>query len=101
MCPPSVIIHNFHVVGVSVAPHKTDTPLVVDADAVLSRAVMFQLMKPVTRRHSQIHQALGRVKHQKLSPSWLPDVRESADILIMKKPLRVRGLEGLNHIQRI
>jgi hypothetical protein len=29
------------VVGVSVAPHKTDTPLVVDAYAVLPRAVTY------------------------------------------------------------
>jgi hypothetical protein len=35
---------------------------------VLTRAVMFQLMEPVTRRHFQIHQTFGGVQHQKLSP---------------------------------
>jgi hypothetical protein len=55
------------VVGVSIAPHKTDTPLIVDAYTVLPGTVTFQLMKSVTRRNSQIRQTFGRVQHQKLS----------------------------------
>src|SRR5271167_3330501 len=101
MFPPSVIIRNLHVVGVSVAPHKTDTPLVVDAYAVLSRTVTFQLMKSVARRHFQIHQTFGRVQHQQLSSRWLSNVHEATNILIVEKPLRVGALEGLYHIQRI
>jgi hypothetical protein len=89
------------VVGVSVAPHKTDTPLVVDAYTVLPRTVTFQLMKSVTRRHFQIHQTFGRVQHQKLSSRWLPNVHELRNILIVEKPLRDRALEGLYHIQRM
>jgi hypothetical protein len=96
-----MIICNLHVVGVSVAPHKTDTPLVVDADTVLARTVTFQLMKSVTRRHSQIHQVFGRVQHQKLSSRWLSNVHELTNILIVEKPLRVGALKGPYHIQRI
>jgi hypothetical protein len=101
MFPPSVIIRNLDVVGVSVAPHKTDAPLVVDAYTVLPRTVTFQLMKSVTRRHFQIHQTFGRVQDQKLSSRWLSNVHELTDILIVEKPLRVRALEGLYHTQRI
>jgi hypothetical protein len=101
MFPPSVIIRNLHVVSVSVAPHKTNTPLVVDAYAVLPRTVTFQLMKSVTRRHSQIRQTFGRVQHQELSSRWLSNVHEPTNILIVEKPLRVGALEGLYHIQRI
>jgi hypothetical protein len=36
---PSVIIYDFHVVGVAVSPGKADAPLPVDADAVLSGPV--------------------------------------------------------------
>jgi hypothetical protein len=101
MFPPSVIIRNLHVVSVSVAPHKTNTPLVVDAYAVLSRTVTFQLMKSVTRRHSQIRQTFGRVQHQELSSRWLSNVHELTNILIVEKPLRVGTLEGPDHIQRV
>ena len=88
-------------VGVSVAPRKTGTPLVVDAYTVLPRTVTFQLMKSVTRRHSQIRQTFGRVQHQKLSPCWLPNVHKLTNILIVEKPLRVGALEGPYHMQRI
>jgi hypothetical protein len=101
MFPPSVIVCNLHVVGVPVSPHKTDTPLVVDAYTVLPRTVTFQLMKSVTRRHFQIPQTFGRVQHQKLSSGWLSNVHELTNILIVEKPLRVGALEALYHIQRI
>jgi len=102
MFSPSVIIGNLHVVGVTVAPYKTDTPLVVDAYTALPCTVRFQLMQSVTRRHSlEIHQTFGRVQHQKLSSRWLSNVHELTNILIVEKPLRVGTLEGPDHIQRI
>jgi hypothetical protein len=101
MFRPRVIICNLHVVSVSVAPHKTNTPLVVDAYAVLPRTVTFQLMKSVTRRHSQIRQTLGRVQHQELSSRWLSNVHELTNILIVEKPLRVGALEGPYYIQSV
>src|ERR1700722_19829191 len=101
MFPPSVIICNLHVVSVSVTPHKTNTPLVVDAYAVLPRTVTFQLMKSVARRHSQIRQTFGRVQHQELSSCRLSNVHKLTNIPIVKKPLRVEALEGPYHMQRI
>lgn len=97
----SVIVRNLHVVGVAVAPHKTDSPLIVDAYTVLLRTVTFQLMKSVARRHSQIRQTSGRVQHQKLSSCWLSNVHKLANSLIVEKPLRVRTPEGPYHMQRI
>src|SRR5271168_503415 len=101
MLPPSVIIPDLHVVSVSIAPNETNTPLVVDADTVLSRAVTLQRMKPVSRRKIQIHQTFGRVQHQKLAPRRLPNVHELTNTLIAEKPLGVGALKGLYHIQRI
>jgi hypothetical protein len=101
MFSPLVIIRNFHVEGVSIAPHKTDTPLIVDAYTVLPRAIMCELMKPITQRHFQIHQTFGGVQHQELPPCRLPDVHELADVLIVEKPLGVGALEGPYHPFRI
>jgi hypothetical protein len=37
-----MIVHNLHVESVSIFPHEANTPLVIDADAVLPCAVPFQ-----------------------------------------------------------
>jgi hypothetical protein len=87
--------------SVSVAPHKTDPPLIVDAYAVLARSIALQLMKPIARRHSQIRQALGSVKHQKFSPCRLSNIREPANTLIVEQLLRVPAIKGPYHIQSI
>ena len=52
----SVVINNFDLVGVSIAPHETDPPLIVDANAVLSLSISVQRLQTVTRRSSQISQ---------------------------------------------
>src|ERR1700691_6704220 len=85
MFPPSVIICNLHVGRDSVAPHKTSTPLAVDAYAVLPVTLTFQLMKSVTRRHSQIRQTFGRVEHQEFSSRWLSNVHELTNTLVVKR----------------
>src|ERR1039457_7032924 len=35
-----IIVHYFDIVSIIVAPHKTDSPLVIDADAVLADAII-------------------------------------------------------------
>jgi hypothetical protein len=42
-----VIIHNLHVVGIAVAPLKTDAPLVIDADAVLPFSIALQRLQVI------------------------------------------------------
>ena len=52
-------------------PHKTDTPLVVDADAVLSFTIIFQGFEPIGRRYFQVNKCLRLVQHEQLSQSEL------------------------------
>jgi hypothetical protein len=96
-----MIVHDLHVVSVPIFPHKTNAPLIIDADAVLPFAVSLQRVKPVAPRHTQIHQAFGCVQHQQFSSRWLPNIHEPWDILVIEKPPRVGAFEGLYHIQRI
>src|ERR1700758_4292136 len=46
-----VIVDQFNVRGAGCAPGEADTPLVVDAHAVLACAVAGQLLQPVARRY--------------------------------------------------
>jgi hypothetical protein len=49
-----VVINDFNIVGTVVSPHKTDPPLVVDANAVLARSVTSQSLQAVARRNAQV-----------------------------------------------
>lgn len=51
---PLVIVYDFHVMGVVLAPNKADTPLIVDADAVLPDPIAFQNFQSVAGRRPQI-----------------------------------------------
>jgi hypothetical protein len=49
-----VVINNLDIFRVPVTPSETDTPLIVDPDAVLAGAVTCQSLKPITRREPQV-----------------------------------------------
>jgi hypothetical protein len=55
-----MIIHDLYVVCVSIVPHKTNAPLIVNADTVLSRTISLQWMKSVAGRYSQSHLVRSR-----------------------------------------
>jgi hypothetical protein len=59
-----VIIHNFYIFWPLGAwrPFKTDTPLFVDPDTVLSLPVAFQALKPVSRQLTKIAKTQRRFK---------------------------------------
>lgn len=42
-----MVIDDLDVIGVAVAPHKADSPLVIDPDAVLTLSVAVQGLQPV------------------------------------------------------
>lgn len=70
-----MVIHNFHVVGISVVPAKTNAPLVVDSDAVLASAIAFQRFEPISRRRQQLSNFCGCMKNEQLS------TRDTLDVL--------------------
>jgi hypothetical protein len=59
---PSVVIHDFHVVGVALAPHEAHAPALIHADAVLPGAVGAKRLEAVPWRHPELIQRLGGVK---------------------------------------
>ena len=71
-----MIVHNLHFVRVSVPPFEADSPLLVDADAVLPLSVPFQGFQPVSRWHPKILEAnrsvqkLQFVERRLLDVSW-------------------------------
>jgi len=63
-----MIVADFHVIGIIVrAPHKADSPLVVDPDTVLSTPVALQRFKSVAWRVPKVVHDLRCVQHFQLS----------------------------------
>jgi hypothetical protein len=61
-----MVVDDLDVMGISVLPAEADTPLIIDADAVLSGSVATQRFQPVVRRDAQILEVLGIVQHAQL-----------------------------------
>jgi hypothetical protein len=56
-----VVIYYFDVEGIPFVPPKTDSPLIINANAVAPFTASRQLLKPITRRKPQVAKGLSRV----------------------------------------
>jgi hypothetical protein len=63
----SVIVRDLDAGRSRGGPGKADTPLVVDANAVLSRSIASELLETIARRHPQIVECLRSINDQQLS----------------------------------
>ena len=63
----SVVVDDFHVVGVTIDPSKTNTLLIVDPDAVLAFAIALEGFQPIGRWSAQIIQRRGVLEHTQLA----------------------------------
>ena len=57
-----MVIHDFHVVGIPIAPDKADATLIVDANVVLPFAVSVESFKTVPRRRRQVAEFSGNIQ---------------------------------------
>lgn len=74
----SVVIDDFHVVGVTVNPSEADAPLIIDPDAVLAFALNLQCFEPIGRRNAQIFQDGGVPQHAQLAACHGLDIGRQA-----------------------
>jgi hypothetical protein len=58
-----MVVRNFNVRAIAVTPDKTNTPLIVDTNAVLSSAPAFKRFKPIPWWYQQVSQSGGIVQH--------------------------------------
>lgn len=65
-----MVAHDLDVLRPRVRPFKADTPLLVDANAVLPHSVSAELLQAVTRRHPQVIEGLGRVEYGRLAQRY-------------------------------
>ena len=64
-----MVVNNLNVMCIGLFPHKTDTPLVVDSDAVLSFSFPGECFKAIARRNSKIFNTSASVDHAQFPES--------------------------------
>jgi len=76
-----MVINDFHIFRTRIGPAKTDTPLIVDANAVLAETVTLESFKVIPGRHSQIIKTAGDLELPELTSCDLSNLRELPDAL--------------------
>jgi hypothetical protein len=76
-----MVINYFHIFSTCVRPTKTDTPLIVDANAVLTGTITLERFKVISGRHSQIFEPVCDFKLPNLTPRNISNIYESLDTL--------------------
>jgi hypothetical protein len=92
-----VIVHDFYVVAVTVAPDKADAPLVVDPDRVLTLSLSSQGLQSIARRRSQDSQLSRGVKLQQFAQGHSFDGTEALAVMIVKEILGLPREKASDH----
>jgi hypothetical protein len=83
-----MVVNNPNIFGAVLAPAKTNSPLVVDANAVLSLPIAFQRFKPIRRWCQQVPQFRCIVQHLQFAYCDDIDIGKSPDAFsALQRPL--------------
>jgi hypothetical protein len=96
-----MIIDDLDVVGVAIAPNKTDAPLVADADAVLSGSIATKNLQAVARGSDQIPEFDGGVELAQFPQRHALNGRKPSAAEAVVKSFRLWAAKRLNHTHRV
>lgn len=96
-----MVIDNLNVVRAVSLPDEADAILIVDADAVLARAIPFQSLQPIAGRNTEVIQRVGRFHLIELPERDGGESCESAACARKKQIGRLRIPEADNHEERV
>lgn len=79
-----MIIDDFDLLRGAIAPNKTDPPLIVNPDAVLTSSVPRQRFQSIPGNGGQIFQLVCGLEHPEFTPRHVRDTRKLAALLASK-----------------
>ena len=88
-----MVIHNFNVIGFTVTPDKTNPPLIVNPDTMLSVPISLERLETVAWRNPKILQLLGGMKIEELATGHSLDGPKSSYWPIFEESLGFRASE--------
>jgi hypothetical protein len=97
MFDPSVVVHYLDIGRPNISPYKAKTPLIIDADAVLTLPVVLKRLQMVSGWRFHERKCLRGIKLGQLTLSNLDQSLEPARAPSFVQSLSVFALEGLDH----
>lgn len=95
-----MIIYDFDVQDIPGVPLEAHTPLVVDANTILSAPVTVQSFQAIRGRHTQILQCLRPIQHTQLAQRDLLNIGgQSARALALGEDLSRRFCQSVFHLR--
>jgi len=65
-----MVIHDLYFVGISLSPLEANSPLVVDANAILPSTIPGELFEAVAGRNTQIFQLFCGIEYSEFPPGY-------------------------------
>lgn len=96
-----MIVHDFHVSGLTLCPHKADAILIVDANAVLPLPVAFERLQMIAGQRGQILQSFGFVECRELSLGYPLDAAVLSGELVVEELLGFSVPKRANHVYSV
>ena len=91
-----MVIDYFNFIDIPIPPFEANSPLLVDANTILTCTVSFQRLQFITGRYSQILKLSRSVKVHEFAPGRIFNTLKSQHFSIVKKRLSVFTLESFN-----
>lgn len=94
-----MIICDFHLLCIAVAPDEANPPLIIHPDAVPANPVTFESLQPISGRGKHIPQKPRPVQIFQLAPGRILNIwRQFAGTFATEDPLRLLARKTSNHI---
>ena len=95
----SVIIHYFYIDSITVLKTKTQTPLVINADAPLPLAISVQSFQPIAGWRTKVFNSIRIIQHLQFAFGSICKCSELAWAFTFKERFRVFATEGFDHVE--
>ena len=97
----SVVINNFNLLDAALRPFKTNTPLIIDANAMLTFPVFLQCFEFVLWRNSQVIQITSPVEHGEFAQSYCFNIDPTLDPSALEQLLCITALKADDHMDMV
>jgi hypothetical protein len=92
-----MIVNDLNVIGIAATPQEAYTPLITNADTVLTFTVALQCFQAIPWRNHQILQGASTVQVQQLSPRYSLKGPKARHVHISEQRFRLPGSERADH----